>query len=141
MAESKEPSGAEKMFGDFAPALVHFTDEVLFGQVWTRQKLSPKDRSLVTVASLVTSGNTEQLVYHLGLARENGASEQELIEAITHLAFYAGWPKAMSAMAVARKVFRSSWLDARHHLVTSALNEKEINYARNHALRPQGCAL
>jgi 4-carboxymuconolactone decarboxylase len=105
-AEHKEPSGAERMFGDFAPALVQFTDEVLFGQVWPRQELSPKDRSLVTVACLVTNGNTEQLVYHLGLAKENGASEQELIEAITHLAFYAGWPQAMAAMAVAKRVFR-----------------------------------
>jgi 4-carboxymuconolactone decarboxylase len=105
-AERKEPSGAERMFGDFAPALVHFTDDVLFGQVWTRQELSPKDRSLVTVACLVTNGNTDQLVYHLGLAKKNGASEQELIEAITHLAFYAGWPQAMAAMAVAKQVFR-----------------------------------
>lgn len=104
--EHKEPSGAEKMLGDFAPALVQFTDDVLFGQVWPRQELSPKDRSLVTVACLVTNGNTDQLVYHLGLARENGASEQELIEAITHLAFYAGWPQAMAAMAVAKQVFR-----------------------------------
>lgn len=106
MADKKEPSGAEKMFGDFAPALVHYTDDVLFGEDWPRQELSPKERSLVTVASLVTSGSTEQLVYHLGLARQNGASEEELIEAITHLAFYAGWPKAMSAMAVAKRVFR-----------------------------------
>jgi 4-carboxymuconolactone decarboxylase len=106
MAANKEPSGAERMFGDFGPALVRFTDDVLFGQVWPRQELSPKERSLVTVASLVTSGSTEQLVYHLGRAKENGASEQELIEAITHLAFYAGWPKAMAAMAVAKRVFR-----------------------------------
>jgi 4-carboxymuconolactone decarboxylase len=106
--QAKEPTGAEKLFGDLAPALVAFTDDVLFGQVWTRQELSPKERSLVTVACLTTSGNTEQLVYHLGLARDNGASEQELIEAITHLAFYAGWPKAMSAMAVAKQVFRGN---------------------------------
>jgi 4-carboxymuconolactone decarboxylase len=106
MADNKAPSGAEKMFGDFAPALARFTDDVPFGQVWTRPELSPKERSLVTVASIVTSGSTEQLVYHLGLAKENGASEQELIEVITHLAFYAGWPKAMSAMAVAKRVFR-----------------------------------
>lgn len=108
MAENKAPSGAQKMFGDFAPALVEFTDDVLFGQVWARRELSAKERSLVTVASLVTSGSTEQLGYHLGLAKENGASEQELIEVITHLAFYAGWPKAMSAMAVAKKLFHSS---------------------------------
>ena len=89
MADDEEPSGAEKLFGDFAPAFVGFTDDVLFGQVWTRPQLTPKERSLVTVACLMTSGNTDQLVYHLGLARENGATEEELIEAITHLAFYA----------------------------------------------------
>jgi 4-carboxymuconolactone decarboxylase len=101
-----EPSGAQKLFGDFAPALVDLTDDVLFGQVWTRTELSPKERSLITVASLTATGNTDQLVYHLDLAKQNGASETELIEAITHLAFYAGWPKAMAAMAVAKKVFR-----------------------------------
>ena len=106
MAENEEPSGAEKMFGDFAPALVGFTDDVLFGQVWKREQLSPKERSLVTVACLTTSGNTDQLVYHLSLARANGATEEEIIEAITHLAFYAGWPKAMAAMTVAKQVFR-----------------------------------
>jgi 4-carboxymuconolactone decarboxylase len=79
-----------------------------FGQAWERKELSPRHRSLVTVASLVTGGNTEQLVFHLGLAKRNGVTEQELIEAITHLAFYAGWPKAMSAMTVAKNVFRSS---------------------------------
>lgn len=105
MADNKEPSGAEKMFGGFAPELVRLTDDVLFGQVWPRQELSPRDRSLVTVASLVTSGSTEQLVYHIGLAKQNGVGELELIEAITHLAFYAGWPKAMSAMSVAKRVF------------------------------------
>jgi 4-carboxymuconolactone decarboxylase len=108
MAEDKEPSGAEKTFGDFAPALVHFTDDVLFGEAWQRPQLSPKERSLVTVAALTTGGNTEQLVFHLGLAKQNGATEEEVVEAITHLAFYAGWPKAMSAMAVAKQVFRGN---------------------------------
>ena len=103
--EENEPSGAQKMFGEIAPALVGFTDDVLFGQVWTRPQLSPKERSLVTVGALTTSGNTEQLVFHLGLAKENGNTEQELIEALTHLAFYAGWPQAMAAMAVAKQVF------------------------------------
>jgi 4-carboxymuconolactone decarboxylase len=73
-----------------------------------REQLSPKDRSLITVAALITGGNTEQLTYHLGLAKENGATEDELKEAITHLAFYAGWPKAMSAMAVAKQVFEGN---------------------------------
>jgi len=106
MAQDTEPSGARRQFGDFAPALADFTDDVLFGQVWTRLELPPKERSLVTVAALTTSGNTDQLAYHLGLAKQNGASESGLVEAITHLAFYAGWPKAMSAMAVAKRVFR-----------------------------------
>ena len=105
MTENSEPSGAQKAFGDFAPAFVEFTDNVLFGQVWPRTGLSPKERSLITVAALTTGGNTDQLTYHLGLAKQNGATETELLEAITHLAFYAGWPKAMSAMAVAKQVF------------------------------------
>lgn len=101
----RTPSGAERMFGDFAPGLVHFTDDVLFGEVWQRTELSAKERSLVTVACLAANGNTEQLSYHLGLARENGNTETELIEALTHLAFYAGWPQAMAATAVAQQVF------------------------------------
>ena len=104
----KEPSGAGKMFGGFRPGLVHFTDDVLFGEAWQRPQLSPKERSLVTVAALTAGGNTEQLTYHLQLARDNGATEEELIEAITHLAFYAGWPRAMSAMTVAKQVFSSN---------------------------------
>jgi 4-carboxymuconolactone decarboxylase len=88
--EAKEPSGAARQFGDFAPGLAGFTDDVLFGQVWTRPELSPRDRSLVTVAALPTGGNTGQLTFHLGLARQNGVTEAELVEVITHLAFYAG---------------------------------------------------
>jgi len=106
VAKSTEPSALSQVLGDFAPALVRFTDDVLFGQVWERPELAPKERSLVTVAALITGGNTEQLTYHLGLARQNGASELELIEVITHLAFYAGWPKAMSAIGVAKQVFQ-----------------------------------
>jgi 4-carboxymuconolactone decarboxylase len=105
MSENTEPSGAEKMFGDFAPGLVHFTDDVLFGEVWERPQLAKRDRSLITVAALLTGGNAEQLTFHLQFAKDNGATEEELIEAITHLAFYAGWPKAFSAMAVAKQVF------------------------------------
>jgi 4-carboxymuconolactone decarboxylase len=105
MAMEKEPSGAQKMFGDFAPALVEYTDDVLFGQVWERPELSKRDRSLITVAALLTAGNTEQLTFHLAFAKQNGLTETELKDAITHLAFYAGWPKAMSAMSVAKQVF------------------------------------
>jgi 4-carboxymuconolactone decarboxylase len=102
---TNEPSGAQKMFGDFAPQLVHFTDDVLFGEVWERADLAKRDRSLVTVSALAANGNAEQLTFHLQFARDNGVTEAELIEAITHIAFYAGWPRAMAAMAVAKKVF------------------------------------
>jgi len=101
---TQRPSGAQHPLGEFAPALIGFTDDVLFGQIWERNVLSPKERSLITVASLVTSGNVDQLVYHLQRAADNGAAHDELVEAITHLAFYAGWPKAMAAMAVAKEV-------------------------------------
>ena len=104
--DAPEPSGAKRAFGNFAPAFVGFTDDVLFGEVWTRPGLTAKERSLLTVAALTTSGNTVQLRFHLGFALDNGASEDELIEAITHLAFYAGWPRAMAAMAVAKDVFQ-----------------------------------
>ena len=106
-APAREPSGAEKMFGDFAPGLVHLTDDVLFGEAWKRPQLTPRDRSLITVAALTAGGNAEQLTFHLRFAKDNGVTEEELIEAITHLAFYAGWPKAISAMSVAKQVFRS----------------------------------
>jgi 4-carboxymuconolactone decarboxylase len=105
MADERQPSGAERMFGDFAPGLVHLTDDVLFGEVWERPQLAKRDRSLATVAALLTGGNAEQLTFHLQYAKDNGVTEKELIELITHLAFYAGWPKAFSAMAVAKQVF------------------------------------
>src|SRR3954451_17201755 len=101
----REPSGAQRLLGDFAPALVGYTDDVLFRDGWKRTELTAKERSLVTVAALTTMGNTDQLVFHLDLAKQNGNTEVELIEAITHLAFYAGWPKAMAAMTVAKRVF------------------------------------
>jgi 4-carboxymuconolactone decarboxylase len=95
--QPEERSGAARMFGDFAPGLVAFTDDVLFGQAWTRPELSPRDRSLVTVAALTALHRPEQLGSHLRLALDNGLSKDELVAAITHLAFYAGWPNAMSA--------------------------------------------
>lgn len=106
MSEAKQLSPAQKLVGDFAPKLAEITDEVLFGDVWARPELSPRDRSLVTVAALIANGNTEQLTGHLSRARANGLSESELAEVIIHLAFYAGWPRAMSAVRVAREVFK-----------------------------------
>ena len=103
---SKEPSTIKKTFGDFASKLVQLTDEVLFGDVWERAELSKRDRSLITVTALIAGGNTGQLTFHLKRAKENGVTEAELVEAITHLAFYCGWPKAMSAITVAKEVFK-----------------------------------
>ena len=100
-----EPTPAQRAIGDFAPKLVDLTDDVLFGDVWERTELAKRDRSLATVASLITSGSFEQLPNHLRLAKQNGLTETQLVEAIVHLAFYAGWPKAMSAIQVAKKAF------------------------------------
>ena len=105
---NKEPSGAQKLIGDFAPKLVELTDDVLFGDVWARPELTPRDRSLITCAALITNGSTEQLRAHLGIAKINGVTETELKEVIIHLAFYAGWPRAMSAIMVAKEVFAAS---------------------------------
>lgn len=104
----QEPSAAQRLLGDFAPALVGYTDDVLFGDVWERAELSKRDRSLVTVAALVALGNTDQLVFHLDFARRNGVTRDELVEALTHLAFYTGWPKAMAATIVAKDVLEPS---------------------------------
>ena len=101
---SKEPSAAQKLIGDFAPKLAELTDQVLFDDVWERPELSKRDRSLATVASLVAMNLPDQLRFHLNFALQNGVREEELIEMITHLAFYAGWPNAMSAIMVAKEV-------------------------------------
>lgn len=87
-----------------APALAGYTDDVLFGDVWRRPDLSPRDRSLVVVSALIAGGNTEQLRGHLG-PLDNGVTPIELSEAVTHLAFYAGWPRAVSAVNVMAEVF------------------------------------
>ena len=102
---SIEPSGAERIFGNFAPKLVELTDNVLFGDVWERAGLSKRDRSLVTVTALIALNRTEQLRFHLEKAVENGLTKEELIEVITHLAFYSGWPNAMNAILLAKELF------------------------------------
>jgi 4-carboxymuconolactone decarboxylase len=102
---SRDPSAAQKMIGEFAPKLAELSDRVLFGDVWERPELSKRDRSLATVAALVALNRPEQLRYHLAFALENGVHKEELIEVITHLAFYAGWPCAMGAIQIAREVF------------------------------------
>ena len=92
-------------FSDVAPALADYTDDVLFGDVWKRPQLSPRDRSLVTVATLVALYRTNELPHHVRRALDNGVTREEIAEVITHLAFYAGWPTAATAVGIARKVF------------------------------------
>ena len=95
-----------EMFGDIAPKFGQLTDDVLYGDVWARPGLSPRDRSLVTVSALIAMNRPDQLRSHMARARDNGVTEGELVEAITHLAFYAGWPSAVTAIGVARDVFK-----------------------------------
>ncbi|SDI48861.1 carboxymuconolactone decarboxylase family protein [Pseudomonas panipatensis] len=102
---SDDLSPARKAFGQIAPALAGYTDEVLFGDVWQRPGLSPRDRSLITVASLVALYRDNELPFHLNKALDNGISRDELVELITHLAFYSGWPTASTALGVAQRVF------------------------------------
>lgn len=102
---TEHQSAAQRLVGDIAPKLAELTDEVLFADVWEREGLAKRDRSLVTISSLITSGAFEQLRSHLRLGRQNGLGREEIIEAIIQLAFYAGWPKAMSAIQIARDVF------------------------------------
>jgi 4-carboxymuconolactone decarboxylase len=96
---------SQKAIGDFAPKLAQLTDDVLYGDVWESPQLSKRDRSLVTVSALIALNRPDQLRSHFVKARENGVTQDELIETITHLAFYAGWPNAVTAIGVAREVF------------------------------------
>jgi 4-carboxymuconolactone decarboxylase len=102
---SKPSDGAKKLIGDFSPKLVELTDQVLFDDIWEREELSKRDRSLITVAALIALNRPDQLRFHLGRAIENGVKKEELIEAITHLAFYTGWPSAMTAITIAKEIF------------------------------------
>lgn len=100
-----QPSKAKLLFGDFAPKFVSLLDDVVYADVWERPELSKRDRSLITVATLVALYRSAELRPHMGLAIENGLTVEELKEAIMHIAFYAGWPTAMSAMTMAMELF------------------------------------
>jgi 4-carboxymuconolactone decarboxylase len=100
-----QPSSAQKLMGDFAPKFADLTDKVLFGDVWERPGLSKRDRSLITISALIAMNRPDQLRPHLIRARENGVTQEEVVETITHLAFYAGWPSAVTAVGVAKEVF------------------------------------
>jgi len=105
MSTTTPSSALRNALGALAPKLVDLTEGVLFGDVWERPQLSKRDRSLITCAALVATGKTEQMDFHFPRAIENGVTQEELVELITHLAFYAGWPNAMSAVNRARALF------------------------------------
>lgn len=101
----KQMNFARQAFGDFAPKLAEVTDDVLFGDIWEQPGLSKRDRSLITVTALIALNKPNELAFHTGRALENGVTKEEIVELFTHLAFYCGWPAAMTAMGVAKDVF------------------------------------
>lgn len=102
----KKTAGRTEM-GSFAPKFAQLNDDVLFGEVWAREdKLSARDRCLITVSALMASGILDNsLKFHIQNARRHGISEQEMSEVLTHLAFYAGWPKAWAALRMAKEAY------------------------------------
>jgi 4-carboxymuconolactone decarboxylase len=104
-AEAQRAKNVGDQFGAVAPGLVEYTTDYLFRDLWLRPDLAPRDRSLVTFATLVASGQIAQITFHLNRAMDNGLTQEQAAEAITHLAFYVGWPNAMSALPVAKEVF------------------------------------
>ncbi|MGA7929540.1 MAG: carboxymuconolactone decarboxylase family protein [Candidatus Sulfotelmatobacter sp.] len=104
-AEAKRAAAVEQQFGNVAPGIVQYTTDVLFRDLWLRPDLAPRDRSLVTVSALIASGQVAQITYHLNRAMDNGPTQTQAAEVVTHLAFYAGWPNAFSALPVVKDVF------------------------------------
>ncbi|UUI04350.1 carboxymuconolactone decarboxylase family protein [Oceanobacillus jeddahense] len=100
----KQTAGRDNL-GEFAPQFAALNDDVLFGEVWSREsELSPRDRSMITCASLITQG-VPQIEAHLKMAKQNSVTKEEIVELITHVAFYTGWPKAWSAFSLAKEIF------------------------------------
>ena len=104
-AEAQRAARVGEQFGTVAPGIVQYTTDVLFRDLWLRPDLAPRDRSLVTVSALIASGQVAQISYHLSRAMDNGLTQAQASEVITHLAFYVGWPNAFSALPVAKDVF------------------------------------
>ncbi len=103
----KKQTAGRQALGDFAPQFAALNDDVLFGEVWSREaQLAPKLRSVVTVTALISKGITgNSLQYHLASAKENGVTKEEMVEILTQLAFYAGWPNAWAAFRMAKEVY------------------------------------
>jgi 4-carboxymuconolactone decarboxylase len=108
MSDKKSPTVTRSTLGDFAPKFADLTDDVLFGDIWERPNLSKRDRSLITVSVLTSLYRLEQLPFHIQRALDNGVTKDEIIETMTHVAFYSGWPTTVSALGIAKKVFEKS---------------------------------
>jgi 4-carboxymuconolactone decarboxylase len=104
-AEEQRATQVNNNFGHVSPGLVQNTTDLLFRDLWLRPALAPRDRSLVTVSALIASGQVAQITYHLNRAMDNGLTQPEASEVVTHIAFYAGWPNAFSALPVVKEVF------------------------------------
>ena len=105
-----EPTNARKSFGDIAPHLAELTDKVLFGDVWENAALKPRDRSLVTITCLIALYRINEMPFHIKKALENGVTKDEIVETITQIAFYAGWPPAMTALPIVKRAFEDAGL-------------------------------
>jgi 4-carboxymuconolactone decarboxylase len=105
MPDIEAVRNARQQLGEIAPKLAELGDKVLFGDVWERPQLSKRDRSLITCTALVALGKTEQMTTHFPRAIQNGVTQEELIEMITQMAFYSGWPSAVTAAMRAREIF------------------------------------
>ena len=106
----KKVTAGRDALGDFAPKFAELNDDVLFGEVWSREdKLSARDRSVVTVTALVASGILDSsLAFHIGEAKKNGVTKEEMAEILTHAAFYTGWPKAWAVFRMAKEIYTDS---------------------------------
>ena len=105
MSEERQTMTAREKVGEIAPKFLELGDKVLYADIWERPQLSKRDRSLITCAAVVAGGWTEQMKTHFPKAIQNGVTQQELIELITHMAFYSGWPSASTAVLAARDIF------------------------------------
>ena len=106
-AETQRAAQVSSSFGAVSPGLVQNTTDLLFRDLWLRPALKPRDRSLVTVSALIANNQTAQITYHLGRAMDNGLTQAQAAEVLTHIAFYAGWPCAFSALPVVKDVFET----------------------------------
>lgn len=104
--EKKQTAG-RNILGNLAPEFARLNDDVLFGEIWSREdKLSARDRSLATISALFSAGQFEQLKHHIALGKKNGITKEEIVEVITQLAFYCGWPKAWSTFPIVDEIYK-----------------------------------